>query len=37
MPASPASAVTSAALPNTTAVYYGTKPRPKTKKKPKKK
>ena len=37
MPASPASAVTGPTLPSTTAVYYGTKPKPKTKKKPKKK
>ena|SRR5271166_3269060 len=37
MPASPASVTTSAALPNTTATFYGTKPKPKVKKKPKKK
>jgi hypothetical protein len=30
------SVTTSPALPNTTATYYGTKPRPKQKKKPKK-
>ena len=32
-----ASITTGPALPNTTATYYGTKPKPKTKKKPKKK
>ena len=37
MPASPASVSTSAALPNTTATFYGTKkPKPKSKKKSKK-
>ena len=36
MPSSPASVATSASLPNTTAVYYGKKSKPKPKKAKKK-